>query len=345
MHGFDVGRFVRERSPSWEALAALLRDVEERGLGSLDLPAARRLGKLYRGASGDLVRARAELVDATVVDYLNDLVARAYAQLHGERRSPLPGRLRRFYAAGFPRLFRRESRAIALAALLLFGGAAFGATFTAIDPGALGVLIPEQHQGQTPRERVGEEENGGGLSDGQRAVAFASMLFTHNIKVTFLVFALGITFGLGTVAVLIFNGVPLGALAMQYHLAGEGLFFWGWILPHGIPELTQIAIAGGAGLILARGLLLPGRQRRRDALAREAKTAARLVLGGMPILILAGVIEGTISQMHAPAIPYAAKLVFAVLVGAGLYAYLLLAGRGRDTTEVTASDRTVASDR
>ncbi|MBW2464658.1 MAG: stage II sporulation protein M, partial [Deltaproteobacteria bacterium] len=151
--------------------------------------------------------------------------------------------------------------------------------------------------------------------------------------------------GLGTVAVLIFNGVPLGALAMQYHLAGEGLFFWGWILPHGIPELTQIAIAGGAGLILARGLLLPGRQRRRDALTREAKTAARLVLGGMPILILAGIIEGTISQMHAPAIPYAAKLVFAVLVGTGLYAYLLLAGRGATAPGVTTSGRTGAEGR
>jgi uncharacterized membrane protein SpoIIM required for sporulation len=74
-------------------------------------------------------------------------------------------------------------------------------------------------------------------------------------------------------------------------------------------------------------MLLPGRRRRRDALVAEAKTAALLVIGGMPILVLAGVIEGTISQMHAPAVPYFAKLVFAVIIGVGLYAYLLLAGR------------------
>jgi uncharacterized membrane protein SpoIIM required for sporulation len=116
---------------------------------------------------------------------------------------------------------------------------------------------------------------------------------------------------------------------MQYHQAGLGTFFWAWILPHGIPELTEVAVAGGAGLIVARGLWLPGRRRRRDALTMEAATAAALVLGGMPILVLAGVIEGTISQIHEPALPYEAKLIFALAVGAGVYYYLLMAGRER----------------
>jgi uncharacterized membrane protein SpoIIM required for sporulation len=143
------------------------------------------------------------------------------------------------------------------------------------------------------------------------------------------VFALGITFGVGTMAMLFYNGVPLGALAMQYHQEGLDTFFWAWILPHGIPELTEVAVAGGAGLLIARGLWLPGRRRRRDALIAEARTAAALVLGGMPILVLAGLIEGTISQLHEPVLPYAVKLVFAVLVGTGVYYYLLTAGRER----------------
>ncbi len=330
MQGFDVGRFVHERGPVWEGLRALLAEVEERGLSAMDLETARRFGKLYRATSSDLVRARSEMVDANIVDYLNDLVARGYAQVHGGRGIGAAGRIRRFYARGFPRLFREEWRAIVLSACLLLGGAAFGATFTFLDPGSRGVLIPDQHQAQTPGERITEEETSGGLDDGQRSVAFASMLFTHNIKVSFLVFAAGITAGVGTVLLMIVNGVPLGALAMQYHLAGHGLFFWAWILPHGIPELTEVCIAGGAGLIIARGILLPGRRRRRVAIIAEAKRAALLVVGGMPILVLAGLIEGTISQMHAPVVPYALKLVFAAIIGAGLYAYLLLAGRKRD---------------
>ncbi len=325
MRGFDVNRFLSERRPDWDALEALLAQVEQRGLGTLGIEGARRFGKLYRSVSSDLIRARTELVDASVTDYLNDLVARAYARIHaggGQR-----GRhLLRFFLEGFPRLFREERRAIGLAALLIVAGGAVGATAVGVDPDALGVLIPEQHQAWTPDERVARDTARGAQS-GDTAAAFASFLFTHNIQVSFLAFALGITFGVGTVAVLFTNGVPLGALAMQYHQSGQDLFFWAWILPHGIPELTSIFIAGGAGLVLARGLLVPGRRRRTDALVHEARRASRLVVGTMPVLVCAGLIEGTISQIHEPTIPYWLKLVFALLVGTGLYAWLLLAGR------------------
>jgi uncharacterized membrane protein SpoIIM required for sporulation len=232
------------------------------------------------------------------------------------------------FALELPRLVRAEWRAIALAAALLGGGVALGASAAAIDPDALGVLVPEDHLERTPGERVAEDEARGAQA-GDAAAGFSSFLFTHNIQVTFLVFALGLTFGIGTASVLFYNGVPLGALAVHYHQSGQGLFFWAWILPHGIPELTQIAIAGAAGLVLARGMVLPGRRTRREALEKEARRAARMVVGGMPILVLAGVIEGTISQVHEPAMPYVAKLVFAGIVGVGLWAWLLLAGRGK----------------
>jgi uncharacterized membrane protein SpoIIM required for sporulation len=328
MQGFDVNRFVDERTPVWSRLEQLLRRVEQEGLSSLHLAGARELSKLYRAVSSDLIRARTEQVNASVVDYLNDIVARAYAIIHTAPAST-ERRILEFFAYGFPRLFRREWRAIALAAAILFTGAAVGALFVALDPHSHGALIPEMHQVHTPGERVGREETTGGNAAPDHAAAFSGWLFTHNIEVTFVVFALGITFGVGTAALLFYNGVPLGALAMQYHLAGLGTFFWAWILPHGIPELTEVAVAGGAGLIVARGLLLPGRRRRRDALTAEAATAAALVLGGMPILVLAGLIEGTISQMHEPVLPYEVKLAFALIVGAGVYWYLLTSGRER----------------
>lgn len=334
MHGFDVTRFMRERAPVWQELERALAVVEQRGIDALGLDGARRFGALYRTVSSDLIRARTELVDASVVDYLNDLVARSYAHIYAGT-SARKGRLLAFFLREFPRLFRAEWRAVVLSAALLLGGGGIGALFAAIDPSALGVLVPDQHQAWTPAERVADEEQSGGASDGHQAAAFSSFLFTHNIQVTFLAFALGLTAGIGTAALLFFNGLPLGALAVQYHQAGEGLFFWAWILPHGIPELTVIFIAGAAGLVIGRGIVRPGRLRRRDALVQEAGRAVRLVIGGMPLLVLAGVIEGTISQMHEPRVPYVLKLVFAVVVGAGVYAYLLLAGRSRDD-EVTS---------
>jgi uncharacterized membrane protein SpoIIM required for sporulation len=193
-------------------------------------------------------------------------------------------------------------------------------------------LIPEDHQGRTPAERVAAEES----DDPHRtdeAAAFSSFLFTHNIQVTFMVFAFGITYGVGTLSVMFANGLPLGALAMQYHQYGKDLFFWAWILPHGIPELTEIIVAGGAGFVVARGLILPRQRSRKEALLMETRRAARLILGGMPILILAGLIEGTISQIHEPTIPYIAKLIFAGVVGSAVWAYLIFAGRSSTPTE------------
>lgn len=325
----DVQRFLRERTPEWQELEAMLGQVEARGMRALGVDGARRFGKLYRAVSADLVRARGAVVDASIEDYLNDLVARAYARIYaGSSERSRAASIASFFALELPRLVRAEWRAMALSAALLFGGAAVGAGAALLDPGAMGVLLPEQHAELTPGERVASDEARGPHA-GDRAAEFSSFLFTHNIQVSFLVFALGITFGIGTASVLFYNGVPLGALAVQYHLAGHGLFFWAWILPHGIPELTEIVIAGAAGLVIARGMLLPGDRSRRDALVAEARRAARMVVGGMPLLVLAGVIEGTISQIHAPTMPYPAKLAFAAIVGAGMFAWLALAGRGK----------------
>ncbi len=338
MHGFDVNRFIRSREATWGALAKLLDRVDATGVEGLSLDEARTLGKLYRGVSSDLIQARTERVDATVVDYLNGLVARAYAHVHATR-NRRGVRIVEFLLRGYPRLVRAEWRPIALSTLIFLSGGVFGSLAVEFDPGAHQVVLPGQHQGTSPTDRVAREERSGGLTSGGAAAHFSSFLFTHNIQVTFMVFALGITAGLGTVSLLFLNGVPLGALAMQYHQSGEGLFFWAWILPHGVPELTAIFIAGGAGLILARGVLFPGRRRRRAALKDEARRAALLVMGTMPILVLAGLIEGTISQMHEPVIPYASKLAFALVVSSAVYTYLLFSGRraGEEGSEETVS--------
>jgi uncharacterized membrane protein SpoIIM required for sporulation len=335
--GFDVQRFVRERTPEWKELETLLARVETHGIRSLGVEGARRFGKLYRNVSNDLVHAQTEVVDAALQDYLNDLVARAYAQIYTGTGARGPGVVK-FFAVEFPRLVRAECKMVACAAMLLFGGAFFGAVAAAFDPDAMAVLLPEQHAEITPEERVASEE---GRRDraADEATLFSSFLFTHNIQVSFFAFVLGLTFGIGTASLLLYNGMPIGALAVQYHQAGHGLFFWAWILPHGIPELTEIAIAGAAGLVIARGLIVPGQRTRRDALVVEARRAAQLVVGGMPILVLAGVIEGTISQIHEPTMPYPLKLVFAALVGIGLFTWLALAGRGHAPPRAQERDR------
>jgi uncharacterized membrane protein SpoIIM required for sporulation len=120
-----------------------------------------------------------------------------------------------------------------------------------------------------------------------------------------------------------------------------GLFVWAWILPHGVPELFVTFLAGAAGLMMGRALVAPGEHPRGAALRAAAAEGIRLVLGGVPILILAGFIEATISQIHEPHLPYPLKLAFAGTLAVALALYLAFAGRG--TEPARAPSRPVAN--
>jgi uncharacterized membrane protein SpoIIM required for sporulation len=313
----------------------LLGRFEAHGPNALSLREARTLGRLYRAVCADLLVAQAQLREAALADYLNVLVARGYAAVYASE-ARLSFDFRGLFLRVFPRLVRQERRLIALSALVFLLGGLFGAFVMRADPSALGLVIPEMHQLRTPAERVRDEAATADGRDAGAAAVFSSFLLTHNIQVTFLVFALGITFGMGTACVLFFNGVPLGALAAQYHASGQGLFFWAWILPHGVVELTVVVIAGAAGFVLARGLWKPGLETRGAALVRESRSAVRLVIGGMPMLVVAGVVEGTISQMHEPLMPYRVKLIVAGVLFVATYVYLSRGGMERSRKRLSS---------
>ncbi|HEY3356144.1 MAG TPA: stage II sporulation protein M [Polyangia bacterium] len=328
----DVQRFIAERRSAWQRLEELLLALERQGMKSLPLEDGRTFVRLYRATSSHLVQARAAGASAEVVDYLNALVARAYAEIYRAER-PRLRRIWSFYSSEFPRLVRAESRAVAIAAAIFFGAALLGFAAIALDVDARYYLLPEQHMHMDPAERVKRLEAGGERLSSSEQAAFSSFLFTHNIQVTFLAFALGISFGLGTAIVLFYNGLMLGALCAHYHAKGVAVFFYAWILPHGVPELTSIILASAAGLRLGYALLNPGRLSRGDGLRAAAGRAVRMILGIIPMLIVAGIIEGTISQIHPPDIAYGVKLVFALGMALLLAAYLLLAGRKDEAAE------------
>jgi uncharacterized membrane protein SpoIIM required for sporulation len=152
----------------------------------------------------------------------------------------------------------------------------------------------------------------------------ASMIITNNIKVAAIAFAGGITAGAITLYVIGSNGLDVGTLAALFAHRNFGLDFWATIAPHGVIELTAIQIAGGAGLILAGGIVRPGRARRGDALRAGASRALVLALGVAGMLVVAGTIEGFISPQRL-AIP--TRLTIGAITGVLLLAYVLFAGR------------------
>jgi uncharacterized membrane protein SpoIIM required for sporulation len=148
---------------------------------------------------------------------------------------------------------------------------------------------------------------------------------TNNMSVGFTTFALGITGGIGTIYMMAFNGLLIGVIGMACWLSGMSLQLWSFVAPHGVLELPAIFIAGGAGLRIAQGLLFPGVLPRRDSLARAGLEAVKLLLGTVPILFIAGIIEAFVSPTGL-AIPLKFSMAAALFVLLNVYLF----GLGRE---------------
>ena len=333
----ELGEFVDQRRPRWVELERLLDKSESSGIKSLTLDEAQKLSRLYRGTSSDLLWVRARSGAAEVSEYLNDLVGRAYAITYPGKRPRFADMLG-FLTHVFPDLMAREVKIFIAATLMFMAGAGFGYIGMVYDPDAAIYLVPDQHQKLDPTERA-KDEAAGDVATVDEQAAFTSFLFTHNIQVAFLAFALGISAGIGTALMLFINGLFLGALFQVYFAKGMAGWFWAWILPHGIPEITAICIAGAAGLVIARGMIAPKGLPRGMAVRKEAITAVKMLLGTLVLFVLAGIIEGTISQIHPPKLPVWFKISFALAVGACVYAYLFSAFLRR-----RAKDRSVSAE-
>ena len=147
---------------------------------------------------------------------------------------------------------------------------------------------------------------------------------TNNIRVSIMAVALGVTAGIGTGLVLISNGMMIGSLAAVATNNNVDYLFWSVILPHGILELSAIAIAGGAGFVLARAIYAPGDLPRRDALKIAGGEAAQLLVGVAAMLVVAGLIEGFITPAD---ISPDFKMGFAALTGLAMTVYLFVKPR------------------
>lgn len=316
----DIDQFRRTREPDWLALAGLLERARG-GRPRLSPDEVAALGRLYRAATSDLALAQRDFPGHAVTAYLNQLVGRAHAVLY--RGDPLARRrLWRFIAAGFPQAYRQAWPFILAAALLLLLPALASGLSTALFPDTARWLLPP-----------GVQEVARSLEKGELWIDIpvqerpyaSSFIMQNNIRVSFLAFSGGVLAGLPTLWVMFYNGLIVGGLTGLTARYGLGFDLWTFAIGHGVIELSVITMAGGSGLMMGWAVIQPGLLSRRDALVLAARRAVRLIVGCVPLLVAAGLIEGFISP--AENIPVLAKWAIGLGSGVLLYLYLLLAGR------------------
>lgn len=309
-------KWIEKRKPYWQQLESLIARSTT-GLKGLSHDELQELSLLYRQTAADLAAIRQDSSSVHFARYLNQLMARAHNIIYAGHRTST-GAIFKFFRYEYPQVFRRNLKYCAMAFAVFIAGGLAGAALTLQDSDfQLHVLGPQMVQ------TIQRKEMWTHSIIGVKPLA-SSKIMTNNITVGFMAYATGITAGLGTLYMMFFNGLLIGVIGTACALAGMSLSLWSFVAPHGALELPSIFLAGGAGLMIAHGLLFPGLLPRKDSLAMAGREATVLVLGTIPLLIIAGTIEAFVSPTGLP-IPL--KFAISASLLALLSSYLFGLGR------------------
>lgn len=311
----NLQRWIARREQSWKQLDALLQKVERKGLKTLSAQQIETLASLYRSVSADLARARTHQVGELVIQNLQSLTSRSYSQIYqGSRRQEWRS-IQDFLLWGFPAVVQRSRGYIALATALFLIAGLVSWWLAWQDPTFIALVVPQDLITQV-RDR---QELWMGSIIGIEPFASTSIMI-NNIRVSFSALAGGMTAGILTTYIMLLNGVMIGTIGVLVGQNNLAYPFWAFVFPHGALELPAIFLAAAAGFLLARAILFPGQYRRADALKLYGQQAAQLIFGVVPLLVIAGIIEGFFSPN--PAIPDLIKYSVGTVLLIGLIAYL-----------------------
>jgi uncharacterized membrane protein SpoIIM required for sporulation len=303
-------QWIQKRTPHWERLTTLVASADKTRLRGLSRGELQELALLYRQAASDLSTLRQDRTSAALATQVNHLLARAHHIIYSSRKSSWRNFFL-FLRDGYPNVFRQQIGYIFTALVVMLVGTLLAAAFTLANPRFAAPILGPGVMHSIERHEMWTQ------SIVSIAPQAASGIMTNNLSVSFTAFAGGLLFGFGSVYVLFFNGLMLGAVAVACQQAGMAIPLWSFVVPHGSLELPAIVIAGAAGLRLGHGMLFPGIHRWKDSVAKAGAEAVRLVFGVIPMLFIAGCLEGFFS-------PSAAPVALKFCVGGGLFVLLLV---------------------
>lgn len=322
-------RFIRQRRGDWQELERLLLRMQARRMSRWEGRDITTLSRLYRSVCYDLSLVQSREWGLRLEQYLNDLVAQGHNCLY---RSP-PRSLEtaiEFLCAGFPRLVRQRWQFFLVAFLLFFGPLLISFAVASVDPVSAEKLVARETLEESRKGYASELYSKMDRDYAEERSAMAGFYVWNNVGIAFQCFAFGAFAGVGTVVVLLFNGISIGTV-MGFNLYhGNANNFLSFVISHGSFELIAIVVAGAAGLLLGWGMIHPGERSRRDSLQVHGLDAIKLAAGAGFMLVIAAIIEGYWSPLPiAPMIKYVvgATLWFVV------FAYLAFAGTERTPTE------------
>jgi uncharacterized membrane protein SpoIIM required for sporulation len=276
--------FVRKHREKWERFERLLREEN---------PDPDDLADLYVQVTDDLAYARTHYPDGKAVRYLNELATEVHQALYRNRTEDR-SRMWRFWTEEVPRTVWTARRELLVSFAVFVLAIGIGTLSAAYDDGFVRLILGDGYVNQT----LSNIEKGDPMAVYKKmheVDMFLGIAF-NNVKVSFYAFAMGLLASVGTGYVLFQNGVMLGAFHYLFYeqgLLAESLLV---VYIHGTLEISAIIVAGAAGFVLGNGLLFPGTYTRRESFTRGARRGAKIVVGLVPLFLIAAFLEGFVTR-------------------------------------------------
>lgn len=277
--------FVKQNKDKWIAFEAVLNNKKAL--------TPDQLSDLYIEITDHLSYAQTFYPKSNTQLYLNSIAAQAHQKIYKTKRES-KNRLVSFWLREFPSMFKNHHRELLIAFLVFAFFCLVGAFSAANDGDFVRSILGDGYVNMT----LDNIEKGDPMAVYKEMGEFNMFLgiTINNIKVALFAFALGIFLGIGTLWVLLRNGLMLGSF--QYFFYDKGLLWESartiWI--HGTIEISVIVIAGCAGLVVANGLLFPGTYTRMTSFRRGVKDGLKILMSTIPFFIIAGFLEGFVTR-------------------------------------------------
>lgn len=293
-------RLVTLKAARWDEFERMAKRATASGLDSFNAEELPEFAARYREIAADLARARTYRAQPPVLLRLGRLVAAGHNALYRDDRKT-GKRIWTYLLREAPSGIVEAWRTVLLAFVVFIVPGVGGYALLREQPALAQEVIP---QSMLERAEAGKERQATGQGyvelDAESRPMMASHIMTNNIQVAFFCFAGGVFAGVGALVLLAYNGLSFGAISGHFANAGLLGYLYTFVVGHGVVELFAIWVAGAAGFLLGKAMLIPGDLSRGEALALAGRLAMRMITAVILLLMVAGTIEGFVSAGSGP---------------------------------------------
>ena len=299
--------FIKQNKKKWGNFESIIK-------GGMQCPTDQQ-AEIYIKLMDDLSFARTHYSNSNLTTYLNSLASSMHLSIYKNKKEE-SNRFINFWKIELPQIMSESLRYVLISFVIFSVSGIIGALSAAHDDTFVRLIMGDQYVNMT----LANIEKGDPMAVykqmGQTEM-FLGITF-NNVKVSFIVFVTGVFTSIFSAFLLFQNGIMLGAF--QYFFYQKGLLMTSvltiWI--HGTLEISAIVIAGAAGIIMGNGILFPGTFSRMESFKRNARKGLKIVVGLVPVFILAGFLEGFVTRMTE--MPDIIKI--AIILGSAIFVFI-----------------------